>query len=294
MEGEPEIGRGTEVANVAPVLDQMDMTFWCNVSEYSPVTFTTARKWKNICLEHYERLVEQSPIMGTEYVVFCGVTKEGLTKIDRFRGMPFRLMYDSETESLIIKIMVGKAHDWVAGLFSDILRQKILSKCGDFRALSDMRTFRCRSESGREKEPDVALVPRNRNRVEDWPSLVIEVGVAESLNALRRDAFFWIFHSNEATRVVLVIAVDVTARTITIERWGNEPLIIPARVPLIRPRKLQSLTIDVNGVVGAPLLVPSELIFDSGHVPQGVLGSDFTFDANELTSFFVEFWGMLN
>ena len=272
----------------------MDISFWYSVSE-DPVTFTTAHKMKNICLEHYERLVEQSPIMGTEYIVFCGVTKEALSKIDKFRGMPYRLMYDSETECLIVKIMVGKAHDWVAWAFTDIL-----SKCGDIRALRGMGTFRCKSDSGCQKESDVALVPRNRNHLEDWPSMVIGVGVSESLTALGQDAFFWIFHSNGATQVVLLIAVDVTAKTITIERWGDEPPIYPTRVssnvtgPLRRPRKIQSLTIDSNGVRGAPLLVPSELIFDNGHVSKGVLGTDFSFDANKLILFFDEFWEMLN
>ena len=38
-------------------------------------------------------------------------------------------------------------------------------------------------------------------------------------------------------------------------------------------------------VVGAPFDVPTDLIFDAGHIPQGVLTSDFQFNAQDLGAF---------
>ena len=49
--------------------------------------------------------------------------------------------------------------------------------------------------------------------------------------------------------------------------------------PNIRPWKVQSVTIDANAVVGAPLTIPSDKIFDVDSVLAGILPSDFTFDA---------------
>ena len=87
----------------------------------------------------------------------------------------------------------------------------------------------------------------------------------------------------------MLIAVDIQSKMITIERWGNEPLVYPSHVagPNIQPRMVQCVTIDMNSVVGAPLNIPSGLIFDAGNVPGGVLPTDFSFDANELRAFFL-------
>ena len=64
--------------------------------------------------------------------------------------------------------------------FSDLLRRKVETRCGDFWALTDMGSFRCVGLT-RQKEPDVALLPVGRHQTEDWPSMVIEVGVSEHL-----------------------------------------------------------------------------------------------------------------
>ena len=261
-----------------------------------PVEFTTVQRWKTVCLEHYRRLVGETTFMGTEYLIFSKVTKGDLEKIDRAHGdLKVRILYDSSMELLIVKLMVGRAHEWVDRLFSDLLRGKVDQRSGGWRVLLDMGASRWHAAGGCEKEPDVALKPWNRNREDDWPSLVIEVGVLESLGALCSDVHFWISNGGGMTCVVLLIAVDRESRSITIERWGDEPPLYPLHVvgPNIRSRKLQAVAIDANAVVGAPLEVPSNMVFDAGSVPAGVLPSDFTFDVAELRAFYAEFWAML-
>jgi hypothetical protein len=83
-------------------------------------------------------------------------------------------------------------------------------------------------------------------------SMVLEVGVSESLGDLRSDATFWLHGSQGQTRIVILIIVDIVTRTITIERWGHVPPIYPSHlaVPAIRPRKIQAITIDGNGSRG--------------------------------------------
>lgn len=53
-----------------------------------------------------------------------------------------------------------------------------------------MGATRCR-DGRRQKEADMALLPRNRNQSEDWPSMVIEVGMVETISDLRSDAHYW-------------------------------------------------------------------------------------------------------
>ena len=235
--------------------------------------------------------------MGTTYVVFLNVTKDDLVKVERSRhNLPIiRIFYDSSMELLIVKLMVGKAHGWVGTLFAELLREKVRSRCGSMRALYNMGAFRCTSAMGREKEPDVALVSKSRKLELDWPSCVIEVGVPETIAALKNDAYFRIRHSGGLTRVVILIAVDIWSKLLTIERWGDVPPTYPSHVVglMMQPRMVQTMTIDTNGAIGAPLDVPLGLIFDVGHVPAGVLPTDFSFDAIELSDFFAEFWEML-
>ena len=69
----------------------------------------------------------------------------------------------------------------------------------------------------------MAYKPRSRNRAVDWPSLVIEVGVSESIAQLQVDATFWIIKSGGQIHVVIVMAFDVIARNILIQQWETSP-----------------------------------------------------------------------
>ena len=128
--------------------------------------------------------------------------------------------------------------------------------------------------------------------------MVIEVGVSEHLSALHSDAHFWISTSGGRTRVVLLIAIDLESRSIIMERWGDVAPIYPHATaatpgPYFWPRKIQFVAIEGNSVVGAPLVIPLDLVFDIGNVPVGVLPTDFTFDATELLAFSHQFWTWL-
>ena len=203
-----------------------------DVSDYrageEPIEFHSLQRWKTICQQRYDRLwEEESALMSMDYVVFSKVTKEDLQRMDGCqRGFSSRIFYDSSTELLIVKLMAGKAHEWYGNLFSDLLRRKVETRCGDFWALTDMGSFRCVGLT-RQKEPDVALLPVGRHQTEDWPSMVIEVGVLEHLSALHSDAHFWISSSGGRTRVVLLIAIDLESRSIIMERWGDVAPIYP-------------------------------------------------------------------
>jgi hypothetical protein len=186
----------------------------------SPAPFTNLVAFKRICLARFKRLVEgtQTP----QYLAFTSVSQESVDEIDRVleerRGWLPRMtiLYDGREEILIVKLMVGAMHEVSAHKFAAMFEAKFLHL--DVRAslvaIGSTRFGRC---GGRSKEADIGYIPRSRRLEDDWPSLVIEVGVSESLAMLRRDAAFWITNSDGRTRIVIVLSVNRRDRQILVE-----------------------------------------------------------------------------
>ncbi|CAH0044151.1 unnamed protein product [Clonostachys solani] len=54
----------------------------------------------------------------------------------------------------------------------------------------------------------------------DWPTLVIEAGYSQSLEALRREMKWWFSESNHQVKIVLLVKMHLPSRReITIEKW---------------------------------------------------------------------------
>lgn len=75
------------------------------------------------------------------------------------------------------------------------------------------------------KQANSALKPvPERRRAEDWPTLVIECGIPESLQQLRRDAHWWLVNSRGNVKIVVVIHSKIRAESFAIEKWQlNDP-----------------------------------------------------------------------
>lgn len=76
---------------------------------------------------------------------------------------------------------------------------------------------RYRGSNGRHKEADEGFEPVTRSLV-DKPSFVIEVGISESLNQLRSDAFYWLTKTNGQTKLVILIHIRLSQKVLEIER----------------------------------------------------------------------------
>ncbi|KAI9035161.1 uncharacterized protein KD926_004456 [Aspergillus affinis] len=61
-----------------------------------------------------------------------------------------------------------------------------------------------------------------RGRESDWPHLVIETGVSESLRELRRDTGWWLSNSEGEVLVVVVIHITRATKTIVMETYIPE------------------------------------------------------------------------
>src|SRR5256885_4925662 len=118
----------------------------------------------------------------------------------------------------------------------------------------------------------------------------------------------------EDVKIVLLFSIGRTARTMIIEKWENRPVPanppvptnppVPANWPATRsitravatppnpppqtPTQIQAITIDSNTVNGAPLTLEFRKIFLRQAVPP--LEHDFTFNAQDLSTFVTTFW----
>lgn len=254
----------------------------------SPAPFTNLVAFKRICLAHSKRLVEgtQTP----QYLAFTSVSQESVDEIDRVREerrgwLPrMTILYDGREEILIVKLMVGVMHELSARQFARMFEAKSLLPTG---------STRCGRRGGRSKEADVSYTPLSRPLEDDaWPSLVIEVGVPESLAMLRSDAAFWITNSDGRTRIVIVLSVNRRDRRILVERWEEDPRIRPNRSTANYsriPRLMQSLTLNAGVTyVGLPFEIPAEKVFDD--LPENIPGGEFLFTPDYLNAFNTSIW----
>jgi hypothetical protein len=204
-----------------------------------------------------------------QYLVFRPVTVNELDKIDNRRyevGKGIRLTHCADIGTLIIKVPTT-AHEVVSQNFG---AEVVIQAVGmgvprqDWTLLGATR-FMGNSTS---KEADGAFKPGTlRPHKLDWPTLVLEVGVSESLPRLRNDARWWLSNSGGSVNIVLIFDVNEGAKTILIEKWETAPA--TATRPVTRsnqpsaqiPTQMQVITIDPNGVTGAPLTLDFHQIF---------------------------------
>ena len=116
-----------------------------------------------------------------------------------------------------MKIIPSPLHNAGVAGFHDFLRDKFIHLgvhdeifsvgCGLFGDLN-----------GRCKEGDDAfnLARRPGN---EFPSLVVEVGVSKSLQMLMNDVGYWLTQSGGQTRIVILLLIDMVSKKIFLQGW---------------------------------------------------------------------------
>ena len=258
-------------------------------------TFTSCKKFKEDLQRCEDAFFSGA---GKQYLAFGDVQQSSMRPIERERSrseLPaFRFLYDAAEEMLIIKLMPGPHHELAAVHFIEMFKDKMASLGINRNSLMNFGATRFGTPGGRSKEPDGALRPRTRVLATDWPSIVIEVGVSESLSQLRTDAHFWLTRSGGQTRIVILLAVKKATRVMKIERWEHTPRTRLTRrsSPRYNPTKMQALTLQANGQLsGGPLLIPASKAYDT--LPPGLGQNDFTFTGQDLAQYIQDYWGVL-
>ena len=238
-----------------------------------------------------------------QYLVFSGITRSDLAKLDHVRPKYTRATYYWDINLLIVKLMPSGKHESVHVNFGLSIIEKVIRMGMSRRDLrgSGATTFEGLSSS---KEGDTSFKPPCRDYEADLPTIVIEAGLSESVAKLRCDANWWLAQPGRnggKVMIVVTISIKLKDKSLQFEKWENA--LAPAR-PITRanpnpsiqvPTMIQQITIRPNAtgaitpneVTGAPLVLDFEKIFLRQPVaPQ----ADFIFTANELAEFATDFW----
>ncbi|CUS15106.1 unnamed protein product, partial [Tuber aestivum] len=157
------------------------------------------------------------------YLVFSPVSEEQLAKIERLRDANYKqlhFLYINPAQTLIVKLLPGPIHEAATSEFGRMLWKKIARMGADLdEDLRDMRGTRYKGVSS-SKEADSAFRPNSsRPDKANWPTVVVECGVSETLERLRVDAKWWLHNSFRDVHIVLLFAIKEIGQEILIEQW---------------------------------------------------------------------------
>ncbi|OCK92944.1 uncharacterized protein K441DRAFT_568394 [Cenococcum geophilum 1.58] len=190
-----------------------------------------------------------------QYLVFEGVTKDHLGKIDHERasiGKHTRMSHDTDADLLVIKLMPAAKHESAHLLLARRLEFALVRMGLPEDCLYPLGGTRFHGPSS-SKEADSAFKPLSRTQETDWPTIVFESGLSESLARLRRDAKWWLVNSGGDVKIVVVISITPAVKRLRIEKWCLLPA--PAQRPVTRahpnpnplvPTRVQEITITQN------------------------------------------------
>jgi hypothetical protein len=164
------------------------------------------------------------------------------------------------------------------------------------------------------KEGDSTYKPKCRPREDDWPTIVFEAGLSESLTSLRTDARWWLTNSKGEVKIVIVISIMPAEKSLRIEQWCLSLPIRPG--PVTRaysnansnantqvPTEIQELTVIQNPLIpslpgtiptytvtGAPLILEFEkLLLRAATPPEG----NVILTAADLRAWAEDFWSVV-
>ena len=242
-----------------------------------------------------------------QHLIFRGVTTELLAEIDHQRasiGKRIRLTHYTDTDLLIVKVPSAK-HEQAHLSLSDEVNHKL------GMGLARRSMWSCGSTKytgfSSSKEGDSTYKPRwCRAGKEQWPTLVFEAGLSETLDKLRTDAEWWLTNSRGEVKIAIVVSIRLAQKSLWIEKWCLQPRTPAAQVTRDNapvPTKIQELTITQNSpiptppgtiatyaVTGAPLILEFEkLLLRAPVLPEG----NVIFTAADLQAWAGEFWVMV-
>ncbi|KAJ9401514.1 hypothetical protein DTO282F9_1711 [Paecilomyces variotii] len=278
-------------------------------ANHATIQFSTFKRVKD-ALESIYKSLQDNDLEGNQYLVVLGLSDHALNKLkheDNPLGMK-NCRLELDANMAIIKVKPGYSHEVPLGVFTRLTDNK-LGLMG-FPLLSDSylwgrATTHEPTASMKAKEADESFHPGSRfgngNAAFPWPTLVIEIGNAQSLAKLCEDVRWWFENSKGDVRIVLLMKVHQRSRTITLEKWqlappNTSPLtrasinafrqaVPPTMPPLVRqiavdqqPYCIQEITIT-RTAASAQLMLPFHALLDSAPVPPQ---SDLVFTQAEL------------
>ncbi|GFF30573.1 hypothetical protein IFM51744_01179 [Aspergillus udagawae] len=234
------------------------------------------------------KTLEANDCDGNQWILVLGLTNEAIERLDNDRGclgVNFRFEWEGSTG--LIKVIPGAAHESLVNDFTMKVASDLQNMGIHWTERRWIGATRYRPANNNGKEGDQAFTPPSRQvtqgQTRGWPTLVVEVGVSESMPKLRSDAKFWFNNSNGQTRIVILISAK--RNRVTFEKWmlmpPNAPNPAPpAYVATLRSRPVhrpplvnqpaanqqlysaQEVVITPTGMTGAPMILPFRALFD--------------------------------
>ncbi|EAW16256.1 uncharacterized protein NFIA_056050 [Aspergillus fischeri NRRL 181] len=231
------------------------------------------------------KTLEANDCDGNQWILVLGLTKEAIKRLDNDKeclgGVNFRPEWEGTTG--LIKVIPGATHE------------------------SLIDAFNLKPANNKGKGADQGFTPPSRQgaqgQTRGWPTLVIEVGVSESISKLRSDAKFWLNNSSGQSRFVILI--NTKRARVTFENWmlmpPNAPNPAPpAYVAALRSRPIhspplvnqpaasqqlysaQEVVVTPTGMTGAPMIFPFRALYDRAPGPNE---TDITITAQDFRAF---------
>jgi hypothetical protein len=227
-----------------------------------------------------------------QYLIFLRVTKDHLAQIDHQRaqiGKDTRITHYTDTHELIIKVIPLKLHETAHISLGDRVNRKLEGMGLPIGCLMPLGAGRC-SAANFSKEGDSSYKPLwCRSGEDDWPTIVIEAGLSESLHYLRADARRWLTKSGDRVKIVILIKIIRERKSLSIEQWCMSPSTRPrpptrappnGNIPYPVLTQISDLTVNQNPpipplpgttptytVTGAPLILDFEKLLLRTPVP---------------------------
>lgn len=278
----PFAGNGADGHAAAPEKPQLALLS-ALPNDCPTYTWANFRHLESMANEVYQQLKDKKE-SGNQYLVVLGLTKDVITTLlndgNIIGGIGFRMM--SEDAVGVLKIIASPIHACATDTLTRFIDRHFWDMglyvsqylWGGKTAHPYPRTERL---TERLKQPDQCFWPAARYHANAWPTLVVETGVGESLPTLRADACWWFENSKNDTRIVIVLAVKKSTRTIIVEKWQPAPQFASDQQPYCAQELV--ITPAAPTVTGAPLYLPFELIMDRPAVGNE---KDITMDVDEL------------
>jgi len=190
-----------------------------------------------------ERIVD-SYTPEESYLYFRGVSMGDTEALDRALTRKqvrnsVRMTFEEISNEMIVRLRPTREHNITGAELYLALRDRIELIPGHTRhSVVGLGSTRISVLGQGSKEPDHAICPATRARANTpWPSIVIEVGYSEKQSQLRLDAQWWLIHSANQTRFVVLLHMERNPNRLHIECWSMPPPRRTARhTPSLAPR----------------------------------------------------------
>jgi hypothetical protein len=240
--------------------------------KYPPIKWSTFKSLKQIVASQYENMSKGNE---NQYLSFSHVSSKKFESIETHRlelGCGVSFTYFADIETMIVKLPSEaheRAHQTLGQRIQHITITPMRLGLEEFTGLGATKYVGADAST---KEGDSSWKNlRTRPNKGDWPTLVIEAGMSESLPRLRTDARWWIEHSAGKVNIVLLVWIRPTVKTVKIEKWVSGPAPVTRsspRLALTNTLPIQTAEITINQsntpsvIVGAPLRLEFDKLFD--------------------------------